>query len=79
MALLIMLCNVSATLSNSAARCFTHRLSDGFPVFQGLSASFTDNQAEWHDMYDSTDPAACDLPEPWGTELDMFQKLILVR
>ena len=55
------------------------RLSEGFAPFHGLADSFKEDQAPWYEIYNSADPAALPLPEPWATKLDRFQKLLVMR
>ncbi|KAG1667277.1 hypothetical protein FOA52_012566 [Chlamydomonas sp. UWO 241] len=55
------------------------RLDAAFADFGGLADSFKANQPAWHAIYGSADPTRMAMPEPWGSKLSAFQKLVLTR
>ncbi|CAG9863347.1 unnamed protein product [Phyllotreta striolata] len=54
------------------------RLTDLF-AFHGLLDHFLENHEKWKVLFDSGEPQEIDLPEPWNTNLNMLQKLVILR
>ncbi|KAF6265404.1 dynein heavy chain 6 [Scenedesmus sp. NREL 46B-D3] len=55
------------------------RLSGDVPGFDGLEASFRDDPGGFKVVYDAADPVSAPLPSPWSSQLDAFQRLLLLR
>lgn len=49
------------------------------PAFNGLTKSFSAEQAAWKRIFDSANPHREPLPSPWDKKLKSFQKLLVVR
>jgi len=49
------------------------------PVFAEFAKDFGNNITEWRAIFDSLEPHKCPFPGRWDTELDTFQKLIVMR
>lgn len=49
------------------------------PLLKGFIKSFKENLKEWQKYYDCQDPHLMELPAPWNTELEMFEKMIILR
>jgi dynein heavy chain len=54
------------------------RMSD-LPKFKGFRESFSSNVAEWRKYYDSRTPHEVELVAPWQTNLNDFQRMIVLR
>ncbi|KAK3261161.1 hypothetical protein CYMTET_29916, partial [Cymbomonas tetramitiformis] len=54
------------------------RMSD-LPSFEGFSNQFKQNPASFKHIYESAEPHAETLPEPWATDLNQFQKMVALR
>ncbi|XP_032809855.2 dynein axonemal heavy chain 3-like isoform X2 [Petromyzon marinus] len=54
------------------------RCSD-LPGFSGLAGHFCDNLDEWKAITNSPTPHEAHLPEPWGSRLTRFQRLLILR
>lgn len=44
-----------------------------------LAQHVSENLADWKAVYDSTEPHKCTLPYPWQDQLDIFQRMIVIR
>ncbi|TPX70976.1 hypothetical protein CcCBS67573_g06369 [Chytriomyces confervae] len=47
--------------------------------FQGFSKLFPDDVAQWKRLFESTDPHKVDFPGQWKSQLNSFQKLLVLR
>ncbi|KAH9490588.1 Dynein heavy chain 7, axonemal [Bulinus truncatus] len=47
--------------------------------FTGFSDSFTKNMKVWTEYYNCKEPHKFTLPEPWGSKLGLFQKMMVQR
>ncbi|XP_059163826.1 dynein axonemal heavy chain 12-like isoform X1 [Physella acuta] len=54
------------------------RMSD-LKNFKGFREDFAKNISKWADYYNEKEPHKVELPEPWNTKLNDFQKMILLR
>jgi dynein heavy chain, axonemal len=54
------------------------RLSE-LSSFRGISEDVSSNLSGWQTIYDSNTPQSEPLPEPWNTNLSLFQKLVVLR
>ena len=54
------------------------RMSD-LPAFKGFRENFSTNVDEWRKFYDDRTPQDAEIPAPWQTKLNEFQKLIVLR
>ncbi|XP_026811506.1 dynein heavy chain 7, axonemal-like [Rhopalosiphum maidis] len=52
---------------------------DNLPKFKNIRADFENNEDKWKQIYDSTEPHLINFPEPWNTDLNYFQKCIILR
>ncbi|EFJ31602.1 hypothetical protein SELMODRAFT_86461 [Selaginella moellendorffii] len=50
-----------------------------FPAFAGFSKFFQEDSERWKHIYDSPQPHKEPLPGNWGTTLNPFQKLLVLR
>jgi dynein heavy chain, axonemal len=48
-------------------------------VFKGFSDSFKENILDWRLIFDSTEPHRQIIPLKWQSELNSFQKLMVLR
>lgn len=48
-------------------------------IFEGFVDSFLKNLNEWQLYYDCQDPHLTELPPPWDTKLEIFEKMIVLR
>ena len=55
-----------------------NRASD-LPALASFTKDFLKNHASWKPLYDSTNPHEYAFPEPWGSKLGLFEKLIVLR
>ncbi|XP_068620866.1 dynein axonemal heavy chain 7 [Battus philenor] len=50
-----------------------------FEKFKGILGHFTSHVSDWEAFCDTPDPHNQPLPEPWNTNLDEFEKLMVLR
>lgn len=46
---------------------------------KGVRIDLENNEDEWKEIYDSPTPHLAELPAPWNTKLNFFQKCLLIR
>lgn len=51
----------------------------GLPIFADLPTSITTNTEGFRKIFDSSEPHQENLPYPWQTTLNRFQKILLLR
>mmetsp|Transcript_24429 Transcript_24429/g.96934 ORF Transcript_24429/g.96934 Transcript_24429/m.96934 type:complete len:2723 (+) Transcript_24429:2309-10477(+) len=49
------------------------------PAFTSIDKSLCTDTRGWKAFYDATDPQSFTLPDPWGTRLNQFEKLCVLR
>lgn len=54
------------------------RLSD-YNSFKEIHEHVLENHEDWKIFYDDNQPQSADIPEPWNTKLNKFQKLLVLR
>lgn len=54
------------------------RLSD-YENFKDIHKDVLEGHEGWKTFYDANQPQTADIPEPWNTKLNKFQKLLVLR
>lgn len=54
-------------------------LEAGSPAFSGISEAITSQPEPWESWTAALPPGLTGLPEPWGTKLGLFQRLLLAK